>query len=154
MFVIGDIAPEFCLPDMNMEEYCLQEYRGQWVVLYFYPKDNTPGCTKEAVDFSENIENFKDLNATIIGISPDSAKSHVNFVNKKNLKILLLSDTDHKVLKQYGVWKTKQMFGKEYLGVVRTTFLISPTGKIEQIWDKVKVNGHVEDVMCQLKEMN
>jgi peroxiredoxin Q/BCP len=121
--------------------------------LYFYLKDNTTGCTKEAVNFSENIEEFERLNAKIIGISPDSTKSHRNFINKHNLRVILLSDPEHKVLEKYEIWQLKKRCGKESYGVVRTTFLISPTGKVEKIWKNVKVDGHADDVKCQLQDI-
>jgi peroxiredoxin Q/BCP len=116
-FKLGSKAPDFCLPDADNEKICLKDFRGRWVVLYFYPKDNTSGCTREAVDFTSNISDFKKMNATVIGINPDSSISHTNFINKHNLKIILLSDTKHKVLKKYGVWQKKKMYGREYFGV-------------------------------------
>lgn len=143
---VADKAPDFCLPDASNEKVCLKDFRGKWVVLYFYPKDNTSGCTKEAVDFSVSIKDFNQMSATIVGVSPDSITSHVNFINKHNLKIILLSDTEHKVLEKYGVWKQKKMYGREYFGVVRTTFVIDPKGKVKQVWVKVKVAGHVDEV--------
>ncbi len=152
---VGDKAPEFCLPDANNKKVCINDFRGKWLVLYFYPKDNTSGCTKEAVDFTANIKDFRKMNATVVGISPDSVTSHMNFINKHDLKVLLLSDPEHKVLEKYGVWQKKSMYGREYYGVVRTTLLIDPKGKIMQKWEKVKVVGHagaVKDfvgVSCQ-----
>ena len=143
---VADKAPDFCLPDASDEKVCLKVFRGKWVVLYFYPKDNTSGCTKEAVDFSASVKDFNKMGATIIGVSPDSTTSHVNFINKHNLKIILLSDTERKVLEKYGVWQKKKMYGREYFGVVRTAFVIDPKGKIKQVWDKVKVAGHVDAV--------
>lgn len=143
---LGSRAPDFCLPDASNNEVCLKDFIGKWVVLYFYPKDNTSGCTREAVDFTANISDFKKMNATVIGISPDSSASHMNFINKHNLKIILLSDTDHKVLKKYGVWQKKKMYGREYHGVVRTTFIIDPKGNIKHKWEKVKVAGHADAV--------
>ena len=142
----GSRAPGFCLPDANNKRVCLKDYVGKWVVLYFYPKDNTSGCTREAVDFTSNIRDFKKMDAIVIGISPDSTASHMNFINKHNLRIILLSDTEHKVLKKYGVWQKKKMYGREYYGVVRTTFVIDPKGKVKQVWSKVKVAGHVDAV--------
>ncbi len=148
----GQQAPEFCLNDKNENKVCLNNYLGKWLILYFYPKDNTSGCTKEAVEFSEEIEIFKKYNAEIIGISPDSEKSHTRFIEKHNLKITLLSDPDKETLKSYDVWQLKKMYGREYYGVVRSTFLINPDGNIDQIWNKVKVKEHVEDVLCALKK--
>ncbi len=142
----GSRAPGFCLPDANNSKVCLKDYTGRWIVLYFYPKDNTSGCTKEAIDFSTSVKDFTKMGAIIIGISPDSTTSHFNFINKHNLKIVLLSDTDHKVLKKYGVWQKKKLYGREYYGVVRTTFVIDPKGKVKQVWSRVKVAGHVDTV--------
>ncbi len=147
---VGDMAPQFCLPDQNNKKKCLKDFRGKWLVLYFYPKDNTSGCTKEAIDFSEHLRDFKKLDAAIVGVSPDSTKSHINFTNKHNLKIILLSDAEHNVLQKYGVWQKKKMYGREYYGVVRTTFLIDPKGKIVYKWEKVKVTGHVGEVKATL----
>jgi peroxiredoxin Q/BCP len=122
------------------------------LVLYFYPKDNTPGCTTEAKDFSEYSQQFQELGADVIGVSPDSEKSHCKFIDKHNLSIQLLSDPEHKVIEAYGVWRLKKFMGKEYMGVVRSTFLISPDGKIAQVWDQVRVKGHVEKVLQELQK--
>ena len=143
---------DFCLLDENGEKICLDNYRGKWIVLYFYPKDNTSGCTKEAIDFTRYIEEFNKLDATIIGVSPDSPESHKKFIEKHGLKIKLLSDKDHKILEKYDVWQLKKMYGREYYGVIRSTFLINPEGEIIYEWRKVKVNGHVEEVLEKLKE--
>ncbi len=153
MIEIGQEAPKFCLPNQDNEEICLRDFAGSWVVLYFYPKDNTPGCTTEALDFSANLEEFAQLGATILGVSPDSVKRHQNFIQKKDLKITLLSDESKEVAKAYGVWQLKKSFGKEYMGIVRSTFLINPDGKIAYKWEKVKVKGHVEAVLKKLKEL-
>ncbi len=147
----GMKAPEFCLPDANEKTHCLKDFSGKWIVLYFYPKDNTSGCTKEAVGFTESRKQFEELNAVIIGISPDSPKSHAKFIDKHNLSILLLSDPEHKVLKEYGVWQKKKMYGREYMGVVRSTFIITPDGKIAAIWRKVKVKEHIDEVLEKFK---
>jgi peroxiredoxin Q/BCP len=149
----GMEAPEFCLRDANEREHCLKDFAGKWVVLYFYPKDNTSGCTKEAVGFTEKKAEFEKLGAEIIGISPDSPKSHGRFIEKHDLKILLLSDPEREVLKKYGVWQKKKMYGREYMGVIRNTFLIDPKGKIAAIWRKVKVKGHIDEVLDKLKSM-
>mgnify|MGYP000117786327 CR=1 FL=1 len=130
-------STDFCLPDENNVETCLDNFRGKWVALYFYPKDNTSGCTREAIDFSNNIEEFDKLNAVVIGVSPDSVESHRRFIEKHNLKVKLLSDGKHEVLKRYGVWQLKKMYGREYYGVVRSTFLINPAGEIVYEWRKV-----------------
>jgi peroxiredoxin Q/BCP len=143
---IGDKAPAFCLPDAENKKVCLKDFKGKWLVLYFYPKDNTSGCTKEAVDFTSGIKDFKKMNAIVVGVSPDSVTSHMNFINKHALRVILLSDQEHKVLKEYGVWQKKSMYGREYYGVVRTTFVIDPEGRIKQKWEKVKVAGHADAV--------
>ena len=143
----------FCLPNQDGKNVCLEDFKGKWVVVYFYPRDNTPGCTIEAIDFSRMIKDFEKINAKIIGISADSEKSHCNFIEKQNLKIELLSDIDKKVIKQFGVWGKKKLYGKEYEGIIRSTFLISPDGKIAHEWKNVKVEGHVDEVLEKIKEM-
>lgn len=143
MLKVGDMAPNFCLPDQDGNKICLEDLAGKWIVLYFYPKDNTPGCTAEAVSFTENINQFSDLNAEIIGISADSTESHKKFVEKRQLRIKLLSDVDKKVIELYGV--------NGAFGTVRTTFLIDPQGKIEHVWPKVNVKGHIHDVKSILE---
>jgi peroxiredoxin Q/BCP len=151
----GQKAPEFCLKNKDGKEICLSGVAGRWVVLYFYPKDNTAGCTREAIDFSELIPDFTRKGAVVLGISPDSAKSHVKFVEKHSLKVELLSDPDHEVCALYGVWQLKKMCGRESMGVVRSTILINPEGKIEKAWEKVKVDGHasaVHEHLCALTE--
>lgn len=149
----GDKAPHFCLPDQNNKKVCLEDLKGKWVVLYFYPKDNTVGCTREALDFSENLKDFEKMRTIILGVSPDSTKSHVNFVKKHNLQITLLSDPEHIILEKYGVWQIKKMYGEEFYGVVRTSFIIDPHGEIVHIWKHVKVKGHIEGVKKRLKEL-
>ena len=150
---IGNKAPAFCAPDENGKEICLKDFKGKWVVLYFYSKDNTPGCTREAQDFTENLEEFEKLNAVVIGISPDSVESHKKFKEKKNLEVILLSDSGHKVIESYDVWKLKKMRGKEYYGVVRTTYLINPEGKIAYVWKNVRVKDHVDAVKKKLEKL-
>jgi thioredoxin-dependent peroxiredoxin len=149
---VGREAPEFCLPDSYNKSVCLKDFRGKWVVLYFYPKDNTPGCTLEAIQFSGAMEKFADLGAQVIGVSQDSPESHVKFIDRHDLTVLLLSDPNHEVHKAYDVWKPKMMFGKEFLGTVRSTFLIDPQGKIAEVWRKVSVKGHAEVVRQGLLE--
>lgn len=153
MMKVGDSASNFCLADDSGEEHCLDNFKGKWVVLYFYPKDNTSGCTLEARDFTTALTDFEKLNTMIIGVSPDSTKSHQNFITKHDLKIKLLSDPEHKTLEDYGAWQKKKLYGREFMGVVRSTFLISPEGKIEHVWPKVKVNGHVDAVKEKLVEL-
>ncbi len=151
---VGDKAPDFCLPDKDGNEVCLKDFRGKWVVLYFYPKDNTSGCTKEAIDFTEHLDEFASLNAVVLGVSKDSVKSHKNFAEKHGLKVTLLSDPEHKVIEQYGAWKLKKRYGREYYGTQRSTFLIDPDGVIRHIWPNVRVKGHVEAVLKKLKELS
>ncbi|MBL8028143.1 MAG: thioredoxin-dependent thiol peroxidase [Fibrobacteres bacterium] len=143
----GMKAPDFSLKNSEGKKVTLADFKGKTLVLYFYPKDNTPGCTQEAIDFSEMIGDFKMNNVVIVGVSPDDEQSHAGFISKQNLKVELLADPDHKALEAYGVWQLKKNYGKEYMGVVRTTFLIDPKGVIAEIWDKVKVEGHVETVL-------
>jgi peroxiredoxin Q/BCP len=146
-------ALTFCLLNQDDEKVCLKDFMGKWVVLYFYPKDNSKTCTLEALSFTDNIKSFKELGAVVIGISPDSVKSHKNFAHKHNLDLILLSDPEHTVLNQYGVWKKKKMYGREYMGVERSTFIINPEGIIEKEWIKVRVKGHVEKVKTSLSEL-
>ena len=153
MLEVGQEAPQFCLPDDSGKEKCLKDFKGKWVVLYFYPKDNTPGCTKEAQQFSELLEEFESLGAVVLGVSPDSVESHRKFKEKKDLKVTLLSDTDKGVIKAYGAWQLKKAYGREYYGVVRSTYLIDPDGKIAYVWKKVRANGHAENVLKKLKEL-
>jgi len=150
---VGAEAPKFCLPDMDNKDICLKDFSGKYVVLYFYPKDNTPGCTTEAIGFTEILPELQKLDAVVVGISPDTPESHAKFIEKKNLKVLLLSDIDKEVLKTYGKWGKKEFRGKEYLGVTRSTFLINPQGIIEHIWPKVSVKGHPEEVKQILKNL-
>lgn len=150
---IGDNAPSFCLEDPDRGEMCLKDLKGKWVALYFYPKDNTKGCTLEALEFTAAEDDFKEKNTVILGVSPDSLKSHSNFRKKHELSINLLSDTEKETLEAYGVWQKKKMYGREYMGVVRSTFLIDPEGKIAHIWPKVRVAGHVDSVMEKLTEL-
>jgi peroxiredoxin Q/BCP len=154
MIEIGKKAINFCLPNQDEIDICLRDLKGKWVILYFYPKDNTPGCSTEACNFTEDLSKFEELNAVILGVSPDSPKKHRNFIQKKDLKITLLSDEEKKVLQEYGVWQLKKMCGKEYMGVVRTTYLINPEGNVVNRWDKVRVKGHVEQVRERLKKEN
>jgi peroxiredoxin Q/BCP len=153
MIEIGNKAPDFKLPDQDEKIISLNDFKGKWIILYFYPKDNTPGCTQEACDFSVNIKDFNDLDADVIGISPDSPASHKKFIDKYSLKVILVSDPEHKILEEYGAWQLKKMYGKEYMGVVRSTFLINPDGNIAKVWEKVSVKGHIEDVKNVLKEL-
>jgi peroxiredoxin Q/BCP len=150
---LGFAAPPFCLPDRERKLRCLGDFKGKWVILYFYPKDNTSGCTREAMDFSEQLPEFEKNNAAVIGISPDSPASHLKFSEKHQLRVLLLSDESHDVAEKYEVWKLKRMYGKEYYGIERSTFLITPDGELAREWRKVKVNGHVEEVKRTLQTL-
>ncbi|MBW2964800.1 thioredoxin-dependent thiol peroxidase [Candidatus Woesearchaeota archaeon] len=147
----GDAAPDFCIPDSKEKKHCLKDYKGKWIVLYFYPKDSTPGCTLEALDFSAMKDKFAKKNAVILGISKDSCASHQKFIDKQGLTITLLSDEDHKVQEKYGVWRPKKFMGREFLGTVRSTFLIDQKGKVAAVWDEVKVKGHAEEVLEKIK---
>ncbi len=151
--MIGKRAPDFCLKDHKEKEHCLKDFEGKWIVLYFYPKDNTSGCTKEAKEFTEKREEFQKLGATIIGISKDSPKSHAKFIEKHGLGILLLSDEEHKVLEAYGAWGLKKNYGKEYYGTIRSTFIIDPELTIRAQWKNVRVKGHVDKVLEELKRL-
>ena len=144
---VGSKAPELDIVNQNGETKSLADYKGKWLVLYFYPKDNTPGCTTEAKDFSSMIEEFKKNNAEVVGVSPDTVKKHCNFIEKQNLTVELLADPEQKVLESYGVWQLKKNYGKEYMGVVRTTYVIDTEGNIARVWEKVKVKGHVLEVL-------
>ncbi len=150
---VGEVAPEFALLDQNNKKVSLMGLKGQWVVLYFYPKDMTPGCTIEAIDFTKSAKDFAKLGAVILGVSMDSVESHCQFIKKDNLSISLLSDPDHSMCEKYGVWQLKKNYGKEYYGIVRTTLLIDPQGRIAKIWSPVKVDGHVEEVRQKLEEL-
>ncbi len=154
MIEAGDDAPPFCLPDQDGREVCLEDLWGRWAVLYFYPKDNTAGCTREALDFTEKMEDFRFLGAEVLGVSPDSPASHQRFRDKKGIEVRLLSDPDHSVLEAYGAWGLKKMYGKEYQGVLRSTAIIDPEGKIARIWRKVRVKGHAEEVKEALKSLS
>lgn len=146
-------APDFCLLNQDNKKVCLRDYKGKWVVLYFYPKDNSKSCTLEAIDFTENLKEFEEIDTVVMGVSPDSVKSHKNFATKHNLNFVLLSDPEHKVLEKYGVWKLKKMYGREYSGVERSTFIINPEGYITDEWRKVRVKGHVEVIKKKLREL-
>ncbi len=149
----GDLAPDFTLRTNGDGEISLSACKGKPVVLYFYPKDNTPGCTIEAVDFSALSAEFSKLGALIIGVSPDSVQKHDNFIAKHDLAIVLASDPDTTVCEAYGVWVEKKMYGKTYMGVERSTFLIDSTGKIANSWRKVKVKNHAAEVLEAVKSL-
>jgi peroxiredoxin Q/BCP len=149
----GDKAPEFHAKDDQGNSVTLKDLRGKKVVLYFYPKDDTSGCTKEACDFRDNLGHIKRKDAVVIGVSPDSEKKHQKFKTKYELTFPLLADEDKKIVSDYGVWKEKSMYGRKYMGVERTTFIIDEHGKIAKIFPKVSVTGHVDEVMKALDEV-
>jgi peroxiredoxin Q/BCP len=149
----GDKAPAFELARDGGGSISLKSLAGKKIVLYFYPKDDTTGCTKEAIDFSGLKKNFAKAGAEVIGVSPDSVKSHDKFKAKHELDLTLLSDETKKMLADYGVWAEKSMYGRKYMGVVRTTFLIDGKGRIARIWDKVKVAGHADEVLAAAKAL-
>lgn len=142
---------DFCLPADDGKEYCLKDFRGKYVVVYFYPKDNTPGCTTEAQEFTQLLPEFQKLNAIIIGISPDDCERHKSFKLKHGLQVLLLCDPEKKVIKKWGAWGKKKLYGKEIEGVIRSTFLISPDGKLIKEWKNVRAKGHAKQVLEFLK---
>lgn len=150
---IGDMAPDFTLPTDGGAELSLADLRGQKVVLYFYPKDNTPGCTTESCAFNDALPDFEKLNVQIVGVSKCSVKKHDNFKAKYGFKFPLVSDENSDLCERYGVWKEKSMYGKKFMGIERSTFLIDEEGKIAAIWPKVKVKGHVEEVQNALQEL-
>ena len=153
MISIGDNAPQFTLSTNGEGQFSLADAAGKYLILYFYPKDDTPGCTKEAIGFSEQLENFNANNAVILGVSRDTVKKHDKFICKYGLHIHLISDEDGSLCEAFGTLVEKQMYGKTYMGIERATFLISPDGKVLHIWRKVKVPGHVEEVLAQLQSL-
>jgi peroxiredoxin Q/BCP len=148
---IGKQAPEFELEANNGKKVKLSDFRGKHVVLYFYPKDMTPGCTTESCDFRDRSNDFKALNTIILGISPDSISQHQKFIEKYNLPFLLLADENHQVAESYEVWKLKKMYGKEFMGIERSTFVIDKEGILVKEWRKVKVEGHIEEALQYIK---
>ena len=152
-FEVGSKAPNFSIPDQNGKKHTLYDYQGKWVLLYFYPKDDTPGCTKEACGIRDNLPKFKKFGTVVFGISIDSVKSHKKFSGKYRLPFTLLADEDKKIVKQYGVWAKKKFMGREYMGTLRTSFLIDPEGKIAKIYTNVKPEKHAEEVLIDLKHV-
>ena len=150
-FESGDAAPDFCAEASNGHLIKLTDLKGKWVILYFYPKDDTPGCTKEACGFRYNFKRLTSHGALVFGCSRDDLKTHGKFISKYDLPFALLSDPDHKIAEAYGVWKEKNMYGKKIMGIERSTFLINPNGELYRIWKRVKVEGHVDEVMDELK---
>ncbi|KIL72267.1 thioredoxin-dependent thiol peroxidase [Bacillus badius] len=148
----GELAPDFQLTANSGEKVGLSDYKGKNIVLYFYPKDMTPGCTTQACDFRDKHDQFSDLNTVILGVSTDPVARHEKFIDKYDLPFLLLADENHEVCELYGVWKLKKNFGKEYMGIERSTFVIDSDGKLVKEWRKVKVAGHVEEALQFIKE--
>ncbi len=148
----GSTAPDIDLPTDGGGQISLKSLRGEKVLVYFYPKDDTSGCTKESCSLSENIKSFEKIGCKIIGISKDSVKSHDKFKAKYDLQFPLASDQEGDVCERYGVWVQKSMYGRKYMGIERTTFLIDETGKIQKVWNKVKVDGHTDEILAELNK--
>lgn len=150
MVAEGKPAPAFSLPDQNGVTHTLEQYRGKWVVLYFYPKDDTPGCTTESCGFRDAKQQYDDANVVILGISCDDEASHTKFIAKHQLPFDLLADTKQKTVQDYGVWKERNLYGRKFMGIERTTFLIDPEGVIQKIYRRVKPKGHEEEVLADI----
>ncbi len=149
----GEKAPAFELPDQEGKMHRLSDYKGQWTLIYFYPKDNTSGCTKEACAIRDSYPDFMKLGIKVFGVSKDSVKSHANFAGKHDLPFTLLSDEDHAVIEKYGAWRKKKMAGREYMGIFRMSYLIDPSGRVARVYEKVKPAEHADEVLGDLKEM-
>ncbi|KKS31433.1 hypothetical protein A2380_03545 [candidate division WWE3 bacterium RIFOXYB1_FULL_43_24] len=150
---VSDVAPQFSLPDQNGDTKTLSGFSGKWLLIYFYPRDNTPGCTTEACVIRDTWGEFKKTGAAVVGVSTDSVESHKKFGEKHSLPFTLLSDTDKKMVQDYGVWKTKSFMGKSFLGTHRTSFLIDPDGKIAKIYENVKPAEHAEEVLRDIQAL-
>lgn len=150
----GTKAKNFTLPDQEGKTHTLKDYAGKWVVLYFYPKDDTPGCTVEACQFRDNFPKFKRSKAVVLGVSADAVKKHAKFVTKYELPFTLLADEEKKVVELYGVWAKKKFMGREYMGILRTSFLIAPDGKIAKVYEDVKPSEHALEVLRDIKELS
>lgn len=153
MMNVGDKVQPFSLADENGNSVTNQTFTGKWTVLFFYPKDSTPGCTTEACSFRDNIDEFKNINAQVFGASKDSGKSHKNFIAKQSLNFPLIVDTEGLLLEQFGVWQLKKLYGREYMGIVRASFIINPEGVVAKVYPKVKVKEHVAEVLADLIEL-
>jgi peroxiredoxin Q/BCP len=153
MIEIGKPAPDLSLKNQADQDVRLSALDGQWIVLYFYPRDNTPGCTVEACEFTAGVAEFAALDAVVLGCSPDTTRKHRNFIEKFDLKIALLSDPDHKVMEEYGAWGEKKMYGRTFLGVKRSTVIIDPSGKVAHHWRNVRARGHARKVRDKLEAL-
>jgi peroxiredoxin Q/BCP len=150
---VGSPPPAFSLPDQDGTTVKPSEYKGKWLVLYFYPNDDTPGCTTEACDFTNGLKDFEKLDAAVVGCSPNSLESHKKFIAKYKLKVRLLSDPEHKAMTAYGAWGEKVLYGKKTIGVIRSTVIVAPDGKVAHHWARVKAKGHADAVRDKLKEL-
>lgn len=150
---VGDPAPEFTLPDQDGEQRSLSDYRGGWLVLYFYPKDDTPGCTVEAQEFTALHDAFEEAGAVVLGVSPDPVERHARFRDKYGLRVRLLADPDHRVMEAYGAWGEKTLYGRKSVGVIRSTVLVDPEGRIAAHWPRVRAKGHAKAVLDELKSL-
>jgi len=153
MVETGKQAPAFRLPDQDGEQVALAELKGQWVVLYFYPRDDTPGCTTEACEFTSTLGDFRELDAVVLGCSPDGAEAHRKFIAKHKLEIRLLSDPSHETMTEYGAWGEKVLYGRKSVGVIRSTVLIDPSGRVAHHWKKVRAAGHAGHVAQRLRDL-
>lgn len=153
MLTVGKTAPAFTLQDQDGTEHALKDYRGKWVLIYFYPKDDTPGCTKEACALRDEFPAFGKLKAKIFGVSADTVASHKKFATKYKLPFTLLADPEKRMIEAYGVWGKKKFMGREYMGIARSSFLINPEGKIEKIYEKVNPLTHADEVLADLKAL-
>ena len=153
MIEIGKPAPDFSLKNQADQDVRLSDLEGQWIVLYFYPRDNTPGCTVEACEFTASVEEFAALDAVVLGCSPDTTRKHRNFIDKFDLKISLLSDSDHKVMEEYQAWGEKKMYGRTFMGVKRSTVIIDPSGDVAHHWRSVRAKGHAGKVRDKLEAL-
>ena len=153
MLSVGDSAPDFALPDQDGAIHALKDYRRQWVLIYFYPKDDTPGCTREACQLRDTFPSFEKLNAKVFGVSADTVASHKKFATKYHLPFTLLADPEKGMITSYGVWQQKSMMGHKYMGIARSSFLISPDGKVAKIYEKVKPEIHADEVLADLKTL-
>lgn len=154
MLTVGQKAPDFSAPDQYGNMRSLSEFNKGWLLLYFYPKDDTPGCTAEACELRDSLHALKTLDAAVIGVSADDETSHKKFSDKYALSFPILADTDKKIINAYGVWGEKSMYGKTYWGIFRTSFLIDPTGVIRKVYEKVKPEGHAEEIVKDMKELS